>query len=575
VTLTATAAANSFFGGWSGACTGTTATCTVTMSQAQSANAVFTAAPAQSFTLAVAPTTVSLAQGATGTATVTITRANGFTGAVALATTGAPNGLTVTPNPASATGGTATLAIAATAATAPGTYAITVTGTGTGVAQQTATLTVTVTASGGGGTGGIKYAFCAPDLPIWVAYQSGTGAWTKLTAGANNTYSFDVTTRGGVAYVMQHGTSYDLTVVYGTSAELSSGGTSPCATFPTGTKHLTGAVAGVPATGGAVVSLGSDFQFVIGALGSTFAFDSLPDGPLNLVASRFALDLASGSFGAPDKIILRRNVNYANNAAIPTLDFNGSEAFAPATATLSIANLGTDEAAVGVSYFTGVFGLGAFSLSTGGATQTYAGLPTAQLQANDLHALFVSASPSNDETSSRGLIQYFRTVANRTATLGAALSTPTISSIASTPYARLRAQVASQSTYGQMATVDFTQTNRSATVSMTSGYAGGTPATWDLAIPDFSAAGFDATWGLRPGVQTTWDVSAFGGNFLQFISGLPTDGATVQYAMKSGTLASALRGSFSRAPRATRGSAVPAAIQRADRVRHTLATIRR
>jgi hypothetical protein len=493
---------------------------------------------------------------------------------VNLAVTGAPNGLTVTPTPASATGATATLNVAATAATAAGTYPITVTGTGTGVTQQTATFSVTVTASGGGGGGNIKYTFCAPDLPIWVAAQSDNGAWTRLTAGANNTYSFDVSNRGGIAYVTQTGTSYDLTVVYGTAAELTTGGTSPCTVFPSGTKHLTGTVAGLSPTGGAFVSLGSVFQFDIGAVSQSFAFDSLPVGPLNLDASRFALDLTSGSIAAPDKIILRRGVNYPNNSAIPALDFNGAEAFAPATATLSIANLGADSAAVGVSYFTGVFGLGAFTFNIGGATQTYAGIPTAQLQAGDLHSLFVSASPNNDDTSSRGLITYFRTVSNRTATLGAALSTPTVTSIAGAPYVRLRTQFASQSTYGQRATVDYSQTDRTATITMTSGYAGGTPATWDLSIPDLSAAGFNPTWALRAGGRTTWDVSAFGGNFLQFISGLPTDGATVQYAMKSGVLASALRGTFSRAPRATSASPVPAAMQRADRARRAL-TIRR
>ena len=45
ITLTATPAANNTFGGWSGACTGSNATCQVTMDAAKSATATFTATP--------------------------------------------------------------------------------------------------------------------------------------------------------------------------------------------------------------------------------------------------------------------------------------------------------------------------------------------------------------------------------------------------------------------------------------------------------------------------------------------------------------------------------------------------
>jgi uncharacterized repeat protein (TIGR02543 family) len=46
VTLTAKAGSNSTFGGWTGACTGTSLTCTVTITDALTTNATFTAAPA-------------------------------------------------------------------------------------------------------------------------------------------------------------------------------------------------------------------------------------------------------------------------------------------------------------------------------------------------------------------------------------------------------------------------------------------------------------------------------------------------------------------------------------------------
>src|SRR5207247_10885568 len=59
MTLTATPAAGSTFGGWSGACTGT-GICTVTMSAAQSVTASFTP---QRFSLAVAVSNVGTGSG--------------------------------------------------------------------------------------------------------------------------------------------------------------------------------------------------------------------------------------------------------------------------------------------------------------------------------------------------------------------------------------------------------------------------------------------------------------------------------------------------------------------------------
>lgn len=56
VTLTATPAAGQVFSGWGGDCAGSTATCTVTMSQARTVTAAFNAPPAATFALAVTVT---------------------------------------------------------------------------------------------------------------------------------------------------------------------------------------------------------------------------------------------------------------------------------------------------------------------------------------------------------------------------------------------------------------------------------------------------------------------------------------------------------------------------------------
>ena len=533
------------------------------------------------FSLA-APNAVTLQQGASATTTLTVARTGGFAGGITVTPTGATQGLTVTVAPNPVTEGTATVTVAAAAGAATGAATITLTGASAGLPNATTSFGVTVTAASTGGTNAVSYPFCAPALPIWVAYQSENGAWTRVQAGANNTYGFNIGARGGVAYVMQSGTDYDLTVTYGTAAELNAGGSGQCSAYPRGTKRLTGTVAGTGMTDFVQVSLGPVSELVFG--GSAFTLDSVPDVPLNLLASRATIDMATGGLAAADRLILRRNVNYANNSAIPTLDFNNTaEAFAPATANLTIAGAGSDTAFVGTIFSTGRFsfdgfGGGAFSFNFGASPLRYAGVPTDRLQSGDTHVLFASAQGA-DTTVTRGLLAFVRTISDRSVTLGPAPSAAAVTSLGSAPYLRLRATSAGQSQYAGGASVDFSQSTRSATVSATAAYVGGAPATWDLSIPDLSAAGFDAAWGLRPGTRTDWSFTTFGGNFLSVFSGTPADGTTLLTATKSGTLAGAPQLRASRqAATASLSPAQRQAARRADaleRMQRSLRLMRR
>jgi hypothetical protein len=363
---------------------------------------------------------------------------------------------------------------------------------------------------------------------------------------------------------MQNGTDYDLTVTYGTASELNAGGAGQCSAYPRGTKRLTGTVAGAAMTDFVQVSLGPTSEFVVG--GTTFTLDSVPDVPLNLLASRSTMDMATGSM-TPSRLILRRNVNYANNSAIPTLDFNNAaEAFAPATANLTIAGAGSDTAFVSTIFSSGRFsfdgfGGGAFTFNFGASPLRYAGVPTDRLQSGDTHVVFAFAQGA-DTTSTRGLLAFVRTISDRSVTLGPAPSAAAVTSLGSAPYLRLRATSAGQSQYAGGASVDFYQSTRSATVSATAAYVGGAPATWDLSIPDLSAAGFDAAWGLRPATRTDWSFTTFGSNFLSVFSGTPADGTTLLTASKSGTLAGTQQ---FRASRQAAATAVSAAQRQAAR----------
>jgi PKD repeat protein len=161
VRLTATPAAGSSFGGWSGACTGT-GTCQVTMSAALSVEARFDLLPV----LEVTPTSLTFAaQEGTDPASQTVTVTNGGGGTLDWAVTDDQAWLSAAPASGSLAGGasaTVTVSVAG-AGLAPDVYAGTDTVCGAGVGRDvaveytvTATPTQTLTVTGAGaGTGSV------------------------------------------------------------------------------------------------------------------------------------------------------------------------------------------------------------------------------------------------------------------------------------------------------------------------------------------------------------------------------------------------------------------------------------
>ena len=542
------------------------------------------AAPAGGYSMAIAPTAVNVQQGGNNTATITLTRTGGFTGAVALAATGLPNGVTASFNPQSVTDNTSTLTLTASG-TAPVSQAtVTVTGTATGIANQTATVTVNVTGTGGG-TGNTVFDFCTTaDTPIWLAVQDGSGAWTRVTATGTR-FQFNIASgRGGVAFV--HPTTsatvasqrtlskrmstviettllmrnkaaevranryaaryaasafvdgFDLSILYGTQAELNSQGTTQCLTGAG--KTVNGTVANVAATQTADISLGDAFESVSGGT-TNFTLTGVPDGALDLVASRSTTNLQTFQT-IVDKLIIRRGINAANNSTLPVLDFNAAEAFAPAEANITVGNLGTDVSLVTTSYFTasGTTGAAIFSgIELGTGPFKYYGVPTARQIAGDLHFAFVLASPASqtaDNARFRGL--FFKDPTDRTVTLGAVLPAQTVSVAGTTPYVRLRATGSVTADYNKVVDITYTQENtaRTASISATAGYLSNAT-TYDLTIPDFSGvAGWDNNWGLKTGAATEWTVAGSGFTGIGVGSPAPVEGATIQGAIRFGTI---------------------------------------
>jgi hypothetical protein len=472
-----------------------------------------TAPPAGgSYTMAVAPTAATVAAGANSQATVTLTRTGGFVGAVALTAT-TPAGVTVAFAPSSVTGTTSTATITVAGGTAAGVVQVTLRGTATGQPERTATIALTITAGGGGGgTGNVAWTFCeSAGLPIWFAAQDGNGAWTRVTPSGQE-YRFQVgSARGGVAYVTPEDAGTVLKVFYGTAAELQAQGANICSGRLGAGRTVSGTVANAPVPGITLATLGG----VSGTLaGNTVNFTRIPSGVVDLVGGAAAIGFGgSGVTFTLQRMLLRRGLNPANLGSLGSIDFNGAESFAPATATATLTNGNGEFTALTSSYLTANGGLGAYYVATGGSGSdvTLAGVPGDKRQAGELHLFNISVTPSLDPNAgaTRNVGFVNAAIANRTITFGPAMTLPTVTSLGG---GRLQAVYPIQSAYNRywIASFDQTTIDRRVDIEMTSGWFGGGGSV-TLAMPDLSGvAGWNAAWALQPGTSTSWMVSGTG-----------------------------------------------------------------
>ena len=482
------------------------------------------------YSLSVSPSTAAAQVGGSTTVEVKIARSADFTGGVTLSLEDPPAGVTGTFAQNPATGTRVALLISIGPSTAAGTYTVKVKGTASGLQDVTATLSLQVIPAAGATN--VSFRLCTA-RPIWVASQDDTGPWTRVSAGPNETYSFNVSSRGGVAIVTPFGASYRIDVVYATAAELVQIGLNwnpACSAPPAGTKELTGTLAGL-AGQEVSISLGPR-SAIVSQDQTSYTLRNVPDGALDLVASRgfFSGGLFEFDFDAT-KLIIRRALDLPNGAVIPVLDFDAAEAVAPVPSSVTLSGLGSDELSWIMTYLTAG---GTEELLNGHlfgpprSTLSYAGVPASLQATGDLHWLFVEGAAQDGV---RRLFATFHRAENRSVTLGPELATPTVSVVASSPYARYRMSLPVQSEYSSEVIARFVQQATAATgsVSATAGYFGGSPSIWDLTIPDLTpAAGFDPNWGLRSGAPTAWQAFATSGSFL--IPSLPRDGETIRWA---------------------------------------------
>lgn len=490
-----------------------------------------------SFSLAVSNAAPSVAQGAAVNLTITVTRAGGFSGAVNLSVTGAPAGLTPTLSSATIASGstTATLTLTASGSLAAASYSLTITGTATGVSNQTATVSPTVTAASSGGGGNVTWTFCgAFGVPLWVAAQDGSGAWTRVT-GTNDAYTFQISSgKGGVAYVLSTAASnFEVQVFYGSTSDLQTRGGEICGGTASAAKTVNGSVVGASGTDLVMLGLGRATASVVPATSLNFSLTNVGQGALDLIAGKSLLTIGgSGISFSLNKVVMRRNLSQAHNSTLAAIDFNAGDAITPATATATFGNLGADGTIIVGSYQTTNNTLASFytdaNVSTA-ASRSFSGIPAGSQLAGDLHVMTFSAQSAalQAPTSTRAVTLAFGAMGNKTVTFGSSATAPTVSVLGSAPYARIRAAMTLQAEYNRYWLADFQQAGaspRRVQVQMTTGYAPG--ATFNLDVPDFSGvAGFLNTWGLTAGTVVNWTTS---------VSGWEGNGGTVQGPIVNG-----------------------------------------
>lgn len=382
--------------------------------------------------------------------------------------------------------------------------------------------------------GSITVTYCAANAPIWSAEQDGTGAWKRVLPSSGSTFVYTFTTgKGGVATVKKQGAGFALDVVFATLADFSGQTKTQTVNCP-GTKIVKGSVAHVVTGQVAEVELGTAAAFLFGGGPTTFTLNNVEVGARDLIATRANTSLAVNS------IIIRRSLNPTSGSTLPVLDFASTSAFAPASAHATISGVPTgSKASVAVLFFsprgTGVALAAANNVAN--VSVPYAAIPIAKLLTGEFQLL---AGTMSGTTATRTTGVWLRTIVNRPLAFGPALSTPTFSAAATTPYYRPKVALASQTQYNKAISANYSQSAvaRTASVFTTAAYVGSVPVTWSLALPDLHAvSGFLTTWAPQNGKATQWNVQGLGGT-LPFFSSSPTDGSTFLSAMRSGSLTS-------------------------------------
>lgn len=450
------------------------------------------------FTLSSSPSAISVVAGGNNGSTITVNRTGGFAAAVTLThTTNAPGGVMVVFAPSSTTGGNSTMTVTATAGVAAGVYSITVRGNSTGQSEQTTIVQLTITPAG---SGNVTWSFCAQTgNATWLAYQDGPlGTWTRVTP-TGNSFNFNITqVKGAVAWVILNGAKAQVSVTYGSLAELQAA--APTCVGAGGTKTLNGTVSGMAPGQRATIYVGG------GSASTTLTNFSVP----GVREGNVDAFISTGTFFPPtvSKFAIRRSFNLADGATMPDFDMAGAaEAFTPLARTVTVNNSFSSVNAA-VTYLTAngtAAPLYNYLGAVGGNTATWYGVPTDRQADGDLHMLV--ALEAQGAFTWRTVTRLFKTATDQNVTLGDFAPNFTTLSFTNAAYVLPRAAFQIPADYNRMWMLNWSNrggTQNSWNITVWEGY--GMGSVIDYTIPDFSAvAGFNNVWGIQAGTGFATD----------------------------------------------------------------------
>ena len=464
-----------------------------------------------------------------GTATITVNRINGSSGAVTVdyATS---NGTATAGSDYTATSGTLSWADGETTSK---TFTVAITDDTEVEVNETVNLTLSNPTPTGGAmlaapsTATLTIISDDTNLTMnigtgsnWVAFQDGSGSWTKWSPTSGNTYDFPVTDASGRYGVAFHRTETDAVrtvektyVIHATISELPS-----LDMFTTAFYSVSGTLrnyTGSDDSAGVVMQLreaGGD------SISDPYSY-TLPyvsEGNRDLAAFEW---IAAGS-GIPDKFVIRRNINVSGDLVGQDVDFTNDTDVETLTYTPN-EFIGSSAGQLLEVYYATTNGT-AFNVISqtydGATTVYYPYFTNASLdQAGDVYSFQVSNSldskyrvrnqvatsnPGNQAIGLGSLADLSGTLVNANQTTGLSY-TPDPASFTGSPVFRGFHINLDQTVAGVNGGAHWH-------IILSAGWLG--TATTYLHPALASVAGFDASWAMSPGIQTKASVSAVTSN---------------------------------------------------------------